>query len=77
MTSDQLHNLGGCRGLGVHLNGRQLDVLQNHDHSSKRFKEIKKLYCPFKIRNISSVTHKMTVITTLVNHIGPTAVNTQ
>ena len=46
------------------------------------YSRFKKRYCPFK--NIlkteiflSSVTHIMTVRKTLVNHIGPTVVNTQ
>ena len=44
-----------------------------------KIQDSKKLYCPFKnIKNgnCSSVTHKMTVIKTLVNHIRPTVVNT-
>ena len=40
----------------------------------------KKRYCPFKnilkTEMFFPVTHKMTVIRTLVNHIGPIVVNT-
>ena len=45
--------------------------------SDSRFKDSKTFIVHLKNGNFSSVTHKMTVIKTLVNHIGPTVVNTQ
>ena len=62
-------------GKGAHSGLCSLE--RNDQLAGAQDSRLKKLYCPFKNGNFSSVTHQMTVIKTSVNHIGPTVVNTQ
>ena len=56
---------------------RNLTNIKNKNVMVSRFKDSKNFIVRLKNGFFSSVTHKMTVIKTLVNHIGPTVVNTQ